>query len=146
MPLAIWNLPFTGCGKTLRNCHSERSEESGPVYFREHTQSEILRAVYPERQSEILLPRLRDQNDSEGLRMTTVERFSAACFSPTCHLVPGSIHLLASEQHSLNAQGARPGAERNQVGRLAWHELGTDAVTAKQPAGVGGCCLKRVAK
>jgi len=83
------------------------------------SQSEILRGVYPERQSEILRfappkvtssprkressslwtdvdPRLRGgdddfhmfewtqgstytQNDSEGLRMTTVERFSTAC-------------------------------------------------------------------
>ena len=36
---------LTGCGKTLRNCHSERSEESGPVYFQEDTQSEILRCA-----------------------------------------------------------------------------------------------------
>jgi hypothetical protein len=36
---------FTGCGKTLRNCHSERSEESGPGRFQEDTQSEILRCA-----------------------------------------------------------------------------------------------------
>ena len=49
-------------------------------YCHENAQSEILRAVYPERgQSKILRCA---QDDSEGLRMTAVEHFSAACQTP----------------------------------------------------------------
>ena len=42
---AALRFALTGCGKTLRNCHSERSEESGPERFQEDTQSEILRCA-----------------------------------------------------------------------------------------------------
>jgi hypothetical protein len=73
--------PFRGAGVTI--CRTEEAAERLPqaVILRsrrrrrishrlENTQSEILRAVYPERQSEILR---FAQNDSEGLRMTLLE-------------------------------------------------------------------------
>jgi glycosyltransferase involved in cell wall biosynthesis len=57
-PYGIAEEDFTGCGKRLQNCHSERSEESGPVHFQEDTQSEILR--FAQNDSE------RAQDDNRG--------------------------------------------------------------------------------
>jgi len=51
-----------GYGKTPRNCHSERSEESGPVLFQENTQSEILRCA-------------QDDNRGAFSRSLRVDRF-----------------------------------------------------------------------
>jgi hypothetical protein len=65
---AIWAL--AGCGKTLRNCHSERSpvpygagrsEESGPVHFQEDTQSEILRCAQDDTREEFFRNLLEDE-------------------------------------------------------------------------------------
>jgi hypothetical protein len=79
---ACWCCFFTGCEKALWDCHSEEvAAATGPErsegrisHCHENSQSESLRAVYPERQSEILR---FAQNDSEGLRMTAGKRFSA---------------------------------------------------------------------
>jgi hypothetical protein len=50
---------MTGCGKTHRRCHAERSEES--LYLLENSNTGILRFA---------------QDDSGGLRMTAAESFS----------------------------------------------------------------------
>jgi hypothetical protein len=46
-------------------------------------------------QSEILLPRLRDQDDSEGLGMTAWRGFSAACKAPPFQARGGKFCLAA---------------------------------------------------
>jgi hypothetical protein len=62
---------LTGCGKTLRNCHSERSpvpygagrsEESGPVHFQEDTQSEILRCAQDDTRGEFFRSLLKSES------------------------------------------------------------------------------------
>ncbi|MGA3165448.1 MAG: glycosyltransferase family 1 protein [Terriglobia bacterium] len=74
-PYGVAEEDFTGCGKRLQNCHSERSEESGPVHFQEDTQSAILR--FAQNDSE------RAQDDNRGtifssLSPQTVEGASPA--------------------------------------------------------------------
>src|SRR5271157_5295821 len=77
----------SGCAKTRLACHSGESAiliggRRGISHWLENTQSEIPRGVYPERNAEILLPRLRDQDDSERARNDSLEGFFR---SLSCH-------------------------------------------------------------
>lgn len=111
---------FIGCGKTLRNCHSARREESGPAHFQEDTQSEILRYA---------------QNDNRGA-------FFGDLASPASLPAPLEERSIGSrvenEPHHRAAHYVCviALAERDQI--LCVTEGRADGVILDEPRGIGG--------
>jgi hypothetical protein len=140
-----WTRDLTGCGKTLRNCHSERSpvpygagrsEESGPVHFQEDTQSEILRYAQDDTRGAFFRSLLRTGARTWEIRPIANNRNVELCWE-LCRIA--GKRLMAS-QHSA-APGIRFGTTGDDVDR--WLDAPLDVlhvghVTGKGPTQVGG--------